>query len=121
MALIINSECVDIKDGACTTVCPVDCIYEGGRMFYIHPDECIECGICESICPVDAIRYDDEVSEDEAIFVQINREYFEPAVTGLGEPGGWNRLTTTDQDHPAVLALPRKKKEAEISQSKEEN
>ncbi len=106
MALIINAACIDIKDGECTAVCPVDCIYEGARMFYIHPTECIECGLCESVCPVDAIRYDDEVSPQEAIYVDVNREYFEDAVTGLGSPGGWDRTMPTDKDHPLVTAAP---------------
>lgn len=106
MTLIIKSECVDIKDGDCTLVCPVACIYEGGRMFYIHPDECIECALCETICPVDAIRYDDEVTPEEQIYVAINREYFEKKVTGLGSPGGWETSNTTNKDHPVVAALP---------------
>lgn len=106
MTLIIKSECIDIKDGACTKVCPVDCIYEGGRMFYIHPVECIECGLCETICPVDAIRFDDEVAPEEAVFIQVNREYFEDAVTGLGTPGGWNSANTTNIDHPVVAGSP---------------
>ena len=55
MAYIITEPCIDVKDGDCTAACPVDCIYEGGRMFYIHPEECINCGLCLSICPVDAI------------------------------------------------------------------
>src|SRR5687768_5162494 len=58
MAYIITEPCIDIKDGDCTAACPVDCIYEGGRMFYIQPDECINCGLCLSICPVDAIYFD---------------------------------------------------------------
>lgn len=108
MTLIIKSECIDVKDGDCTEVCPVDCIYEGGRMFYIHPVECIECALCETVCPVDAIRYDDEVAPEEEIFVAINREYFDDAVTGLGAPGGWTVENTTDKDHPIVAATPRK-------------
>lgn len=75
-------------------------------MFYIHPVECIECGLCETICPVDAIRYDDEVSPEDAVFVQINREYFEEGVTGLGSPGGWDTKNTTNTDHPLVSAMP---------------
>jgi NAD-dependent dihydropyrimidine dehydrogenase PreA subunit len=106
MTLIIKSECVDVKDGDCAAVCPVDCIYEGARMFYIHPVECIECGICESICPVDAIRYDDEVDPEDKIYVQVNKEYFENSVTGLGDPGGWDASNTTRIDHPVVAALP---------------
>ena len=106
MTLIIKGECIDIKDGDCTKVCPVDCIYEGGRMFYIHPVECVECGLCESICPVDAIRYDDEVDAKDVEYIRINREYFEGSVTGLGEAGGWCDATTTQIDHPLVAAMP---------------
>lgn len=102
MALIIKSECIDVKDGICTTSCPVDCIYEGERMFYIHPEECIECGMCESICPVDAIRYDDEVSDAERTFVEINRDVFYGADGKLISPGGWRRGDTPVGDHPLV-------------------
>ena len=38
----IAEPCVDIKDKACIEECPVDCIYEGARMLYIHPDECVD-------------------------------------------------------------------------------
>ena len=34
---VIAEPCVDIKDKACIEECPVDCIYEGARMLYIHP------------------------------------------------------------------------------------
>lgn len=119
MALIIKRECIDVKDGECTKVCPVDCIYEGGRMFYIHPTECIECGLCETICPVDAIRYDDEVEEKDAAFVKINIEYFEDSVTGLGEAGGWTAETTTNIDHPLVAAMPFNKAVVDAYKKKE--
>jgi NAD-dependent dihydropyrimidine dehydrogenase PreA subunit len=49
-----------VKDKACVEVCPVDCIYEGETMLYIHPDECIDCGACEPVCPVKAIFAEDE-------------------------------------------------------------
>lgn len=106
MVFVIKSECIDIKDGACTEVCPVDCIYEGGRMFYIQPLECIECGLCESVCPVDAIRDVEDMTAKEAAFTTINFEYFEVEVTGLGAPGGWSAETTTRLDHPLVAAWP---------------
>ncbi len=51
MTYVITSTCIDVKDGICQKVCPVECIYEGGRMMYIQPDECINCGICVSVCP----------------------------------------------------------------------
>ena len=42
MTYVIAETCIDVKDGVCTEACPVDCIYEGGRMYYIQPDECVE-------------------------------------------------------------------------------
>ncbi|MEP3277703.1 MAG: ferredoxin family protein [Stappiaceae bacterium] len=91
MTLVIISPCIDVKDGICTTACPVDCIYEGERMFYIHPTECIECGMCETICPVDAIRYDDEVPIEETAFVKLNEEAFLETGGTLASPGGWKK------------------------------
>lgn len=107
MTLIIKSECIDVKDGVCTTCCPVDCIYEGERMFYIHPTECIECGMCESICPVDAIRYADEVSPAETEFVRINSDVFRDEDGALTEPGGWRKDASPIRDHPTVRDFPR--------------
>jgi len=105
VAYVITVPCVDVKDGSCTTACPVDCIYEGGRMFYIHPDECIDCGLCLSICPVDAIVRDTQIAQNAMHFIQINREFFDAGVTGLGSPGGWDRSLSVDIDHPDVTAL----------------
>lgn len=108
MAYIITEACIDVKDGGCTDACPVDCIYEGGRMFYIHPDECINCGLCLSICPVDAIFWDEELPEPLKHFEAVNREFFGDAVTGWGEPGGWDARFTTDLDHPTVARFPKR-------------
>ncbi len=41
-ACVIASTCIDVKDGACQEACPVECIYEGGRMMVIQRDECID-------------------------------------------------------------------------------
>lgn len=106
MTLVIKGDCIDVKDGICTTSCPVDCIYEGGRMFYIHPGECIECGMCESICPVDAIRYADELTGADAEFTRLNAEAFLAADGSLSEPGGWSRGMTRLKDPEAIAALP---------------
>lgn len=88
MTYIITSPCIDVCDGACVTVCPVDCIYEledtelqkgdeaYKNMLYIHPEECIDCGACEPECPVEAIFPDDEVPEDEQEFIAFNYEAF---------------------------------------------
>jgi NAD-dependent dihydropyrimidine dehydrogenase PreA subunit len=58
---VSTEPCIDVKDRSCIEECPVDCIYEGDRMLYIHPDECVDCGACEPVCPVEAILYEDDV------------------------------------------------------------
>ena len=63
MTYVIAEPCVDVLDKACIEECPVDCIYEGDRMLYIHPDECVDCGACEPVCPVEAIYYEDDVPD----------------------------------------------------------
>lgn len=106
MTYIIASTCIDVKDGACQEVCPVDCIYEGGRMMYIQPTECINCGLCLSVCPVEAIFSDENLPHHEHHFLAINGEFFGPAVTGWGSPGGANRKFIAAIDHPQVAGQP---------------
>ena len=102
VAYVIADTCIDVKDGVCTEVCPVDCIYEGGRMFYIQPDECINCAICVSVCPVDAIWCETEIPDDANQFIAINAEFFGEDVTGWGTPGGLAPEFRTNEDHPRV-------------------
>ena len=83
MTYVIAQPCVDLLDKACIEECPVDCIYEGERMLYIHPDECVDCGACEPVCPVEAIFYEDDVPEQWKDFYKANVEFFDD----LGSPG----------------------------------
>ena len=76
MTYVIAEPCVDVLDRACVEECPVDCIYEGGRMLYIHPDECVDCGACEPVCPVEAIYQEDMVPEEEQEYIEINANFF---------------------------------------------
>lgn len=76
MAFVITSKCIGEKHAECIEVCPVDCIAEGKDMFYIDPDLCIDCEACVSVCPVEAIYMEDEVPEEEQIYIQKNREFF---------------------------------------------
>ncbi len=78
MAYIISEPCVDLKDASCVDVCPVDCIYEGERMYYINPDECIDCAACEPVCPVAAIFAEDALPADQARFIDINKDQSAP-------------------------------------------
>ena len=78
MTYIITEPCVGVKDSACVDVCPVDCIYtrDEDDMFYISPDECIDCGACEPECPVEAIFVEEDLPEEWEHFTKINADYF---------------------------------------------
>lgn len=77
MAFVIAEPCIDVKDSACVDVCPVDCIYEGADQFYIHPDECIDCGICDPECPVEAIFDENGLPDKWLEYIEKNRAFFE--------------------------------------------
>lgn len=98
----IAEPCVDVMDKACIEECPVDCIYEGGRMLYIHPDECVDCGACEPVCPVEAIFYEDDVPDQWNAYISTNVDFFDD----LGSPGGAAKLGKVDYDTPFIKALP---------------
>jgi len=85
---VITEPCIDVKDRSCIEECPVDCIYEGDRMLYIHPDECVDCGACEPVCPVEAIFYDDDVPAQWKEFTAANAAFFTEGEEPLGSPGG---------------------------------
>lgn len=58
MPYVITEPCIDVKDGTCVDVCPVDCIKTtpDDAMFYIDPDGCIIATLAaRHVCPVDAI------------------------------------------------------------------
>ncbi|BAJ33094.1 MULTISPECIES: ferredoxin [Kitasatospora] len=103
MTYVVALPCVDVKDRACTEECPVDGIYEGPRMLYIHPDECIDCGACEVVCPVEAIHYEDDLPAELRPFAAANAEF----CAELGMPGGASAYGPVGRDHPLVAALPR--------------
>jgi len=98
MAYVITEPCVDVHDRACVDECPVDCIYDGVRKGYIHPDECVDCGACEPVCPVTAIFHEEDVPAAWAGYVAIEREFF--TITGLGAPGGARNVGALGTDHP---------------------
>jgi len=87
----------------------VECIYEGGRMMYIQPDECINCGICVSVCPVQAIYEDVDVPPAELPFVAVNAAFFGAGVTGWGAPGGVTPAYVSKLDTPLVRDFPTRK------------
>lgn len=102
MTYVITSACVDLKDKTCIAECPVDCIYEGERSLYIHPDECVDCGACEPSCPVEAIYFEDDLPEASRAAMAINRDFF----SALGSPGGASAVGV-QPDHPLIAAMLR--------------
>jgi len=62
MAYVITEACK--KARKCVQVCPVDCIYDGGDIFLINPEECIDCTMCDAACPFDAIYPDFQLPEE---------------------------------------------------------
>ena len=102
MTYTIAEPCVDLLDKACIEECPVDCIYEGKRSLYIHPDECVDCGACEPVCPVEAIYYEDDVPEQWSGYTKANADFF----AELGSPGGAAKVGKTDFDPEPVKSLP---------------
>lgn len=102
MTYTIAQPCVDVMDKACVEECPVDCIYEGKRSLYIHPDECVDCGACEPACPVEAIFYEDDVPDEWLEYNEANAAFFDE----LGSPGGASKTGPQDFDPPFVAALP---------------
>ena len=78
MTFVITEPCIDVKDATCVEVCPVDCIHttDDDNMFYIHPEECIDCAACEPVCPVTAIFEESAVPEQWKTYLQLNAEWF---------------------------------------------
>ena len=85
MTFVVVEDCIKCKHTDCVEVCPVDCFYEGPNFLVIHPDECIDCALCEPECPVDAIFSEDELPEDQAVFLELNAELAEvwPCITEM--------------------------------------
>ncbi|KTC85851.1 MULTISPECIES: ferredoxin FdxA [Legionella] len=74
MTFVITESCIKCKYTDCVEVCPVDCFYEGPNFLVIHPDECIDCALCEPECPVQAIVSEDDLTEDQMQFKELNAE-----------------------------------------------
>ena len=82
MAFAITQNCCN--DASCLSVCPVNCIHptpdepEFGKteLLFIDPRSCIDCGACADACPVDAITRVSRLSPDQAIYADINADFY---------------------------------------------
>jgi NAD-dependent dihydropyrimidine dehydrogenase PreA subunit len=46
-------------------------------MYFISPDECIDCAACEPVCPVTAIFAEEAVPGMYEEYIKINYDYFD--------------------------------------------
>ncbi|ALS28229.1 4Fe-4S dicluster domain-containing protein [Paenibacillus cisolokensis] len=76
MAFVITEACIDEKAADCVDVCPVNCIEEGPDQYFIDAEVCIDCGACEAACPVSAISWEDDLRDDQKIFIEKAAEFF---------------------------------------------
>ena len=111
MTYVIAQPCIDVLDRACVEECPVDCIYEGERALYIHPDECVDCGACEPVCPVEAIYYEEDLPGQWQTHLADNVVFFEMEHPGhgvLASPGGAAKVGRLGSDTPLVASHPHR-------------
>ncbi len=74
MTFVVTENCIKCKYTDCVEVCPVDCFHEGPNFLVIDPDECIDCTLCEPECPIEAIKSEDDLTEEEMVFLELNAE-----------------------------------------------
>ncbi len=88
MTFVVTEKCIRCKYTDCVEVCPVDCFYEGPNFLVINPDECIDCALCEPECPVNAIKSEDDLTDSEREFLEINadRSGVWPNITAKKDP-----------------------------------
>ncbi len=107
MTYVIAEPCVDVKNGACVEVCPVDCIHTTpeDRQHYIDPDVCIECEQCVLVCPVEAVFLDRDLPEQWQQYIDINAAFFQQrrTATGLLPPHAAEAMIRAAQIKAAAL------------------
>ncbi|MEC8507566.1 MAG: 4Fe-4S binding protein [Planctomycetota bacterium] len=74
MPHVVAKPCDGCRYTDCVVVCPVECFYEGEKMLYINPDECIDCEACVPECPVEAIFHEDDLPDEWKEYIEINAD-----------------------------------------------
>ena len=74
MTHVVTEDCILCRHTDCVDVCPVDCFRKGENFLVIDPDECIDCAVCVAECPENAIFAEDDVPQEQQIFIQLNAE-----------------------------------------------
>jgi len=73
---VIAQPCVDVLTGHASKSARWTCIYEGERMLYIHPDECVDCGACEP-CARSRLSTTKTTFRTVEGLLQVNVDFFE--------------------------------------------
>ena len=84
MAVVIAQPCIGVKDTACVTVCPADCIhptpdeaaFAEAEMLFIDPGECTCCSLCIHECPAGAIFHEEDLPAEWGDFIERNAAHF---------------------------------------------
>lgn len=98
MTFVVTESCIKCKYTDCVEVCPVDCFYEGPNFLVINPDECIDCALCEPECPVNAIVSEDDLTDTQKEFLELNAQLAQtwPNITvkkdGLEDAKSWETV-----------------------------
>ncbi|MGC9402126.1 MULTISPECIES: ferredoxin FdxA [Vibrio] len=96
MAFVVTDNCIKCKYTDCVAVCPADAFYEGPNFLAISPIDCIDCGLCVPECNAQAIFQEDELADDQQVFIKLNEELAEiwPNITevkpAMEEAEEWN-------------------------------
>ncbi|MGF1696440.1 ferredoxin family protein [Vibrio kyushuensis] len=77
MAFVVTDNCIRCKYTDCVAVCPADAFYEGPNFLAISPIDCIDCGLCVPECNAQAIFQEDELADDQKVFIKLNEELAE--------------------------------------------
>lgn len=99
MTFVVTESCIKCKYTDCVEVCPVDCFYEGPNFLVIDPDECIDCALCEPECPVNAIVSEDDLTDEQKQFQQLNADLAKawPNITAMKDApvdaASWDEVT----------------------------
>lgn len=75
MTFVVTDNCVLCKHTDCVEVCPAECFHEGPNFLVIDPEECIDCALCEPACPIGAIFSEDELPQEQKLYLDINRKF----------------------------------------------
>ncbi|MEM7250460.1 MAG: ferredoxin FdxA [Pseudomonadota bacterium] len=88
MAFVVTENCIRCRYTDCVEVCPVDCFHAGPNFLVIDPDECIDCTLCEPECPAEAIMSEDDLSDEQQKFLELNAELSQkwPVLTEKEDP-----------------------------------